>query len=393
MQPWPEPLGEAAYHGIVGDVVRLITPQTEADPAALLIHMLVFCGNCLGRDAAFTVEATEHFGNLFAVIAGNSSKARKGTSEGWIRRLLRQAQQGWERNQISTGLSTGEGLIERVRDMRNEKKLNKKSKQWEDEVVDQGVSDKRLLVVEEELSRALRAMRRSENILSAVLRLAWDGKPLGTITRNNPTRSTGALISLIGHITIVELRAELSELQAANGFGNRCLFACVKRSKLLPFGGNIDAAALNELAARLGEILKTHPVRPSFHVHFDITARALWENSYETLSKGGTRLFDALTARSEAQAIRVALIYALLDGQPAIGRRHLEAALEVIRYSNASVKYIFGDAIGNATADTILRTLRSNPEGLTRTEINNLFGRNAKAADIARASSWTARPE
>jgi hypothetical protein len=71
------------------------------------------------------------------------------------------------------------------------------------------------------------------------------------------------------------------------------------------------------------------------------------------------------------------------DGQPAIGRHHLEAALEIVRYSNASVKYIFGDAIGNATADTILRTLRSNPEGLTRTEINNLFGRNAKAADIA----------
>ena len=101
----------------------------------------------------------------------------------------------------------------------------------------------------------------------------------------------------------------------------------------------------------------------------------------------------ALTARSEAQAIRVALVYALLDGQSAIGRHHLEAALEIVRYSNASVKYIFGDAVGNATADTILRTLRSNPEGLTRTEINNLFGRNAKAADIARASSWTARPE
>jgi hypothetical protein len=109
----------------------------------------------------------------------------------------------------------------------------------------------------------------------------------------------------------------------------------------------------------------------------------LWENTYAELSKGGTRLFDALTARSEAQAIRVALIYALLDGQSAIGRHHLEAALEVVRYSNASVKYIFGDAIGNSIADTILRALRGNPQGLTRTDINNLFGRNIQASSIA----------
>jgi hypothetical protein len=202
------------------------------------------------------------------------------------------------------------------------------------------------------------------------------------MTRNNPITATGALISLVAHITIVELRAELSDLQAANGFGNRCLFACVKRSKLLPFGGNVDRAAMSEVATRLGQILKTHRTGP---VHFDTAARVLWENAYEELSKGGTRMFDALTARSEAQAIRVALIYALLDGQSAIGRHHLEAALEIVRYSNASVKYIFGDAVGNATADTILRTLRSNPEGLNRTEINNLFNRHTKAGDIAAA--------
>ena len=139
---------------------------------------------------------------------------------------------------------------------------------------------------------------------------------------------------------------------------------------------------MSELATSLGQILKTHRTGP---VHFDTAARVLWENTYAELSKGGTRLFDALTARSEAQAIRVALIYALLDGQSAIGRHHLKAALEIVRYSNASVKYIFGDAVGNATADTILRTLRRNPQGVNRTEIYNLFGRHTKAGDIAAA--------
>lgn len=36
------------------------------------------------------------------------------------------------------------------------------------------------------------------NILSAVLRQAWDGSDLRTLTKNSPTRATGAHVSLIG---------------------------------------------------------------------------------------------------------------------------------------------------------------------------------------------------
>ena len=47
----------------------------------------------------------------------------------------------------------------------------------------------------------------------------------------------------------------------------------------------------------------------------------------------------------------------------------------VVRYSNDSVRHIFGDRTGNGIADTILQALRANPSGLTRTQINNeLFG-------------------
>lgn len=203
------------------------------------------------------------------------------------------------------------------------------------------------------------------------------------MTRIHPITATDALISLVAHTTITELRQELTEVQSANGFGNRCLFACSKRSKLLPFGGAVDEPAISKLATRLGKIMDS---LPHGAITLDPAARALWCDVYEALSKGGTRLFDALTARAEAQALRVALIYALLDEQRQIGLAHLTAALEVIRYSNDSVRHIFGDATGNRTADTILRALRSNPEGLARTEISNdLFGRNARADDIAAA--------
>ncbi|MBM4438481.1 MAG: hypothetical protein FJ029_14920, partial [Actinobacteria bacterium] len=63
--PWPEPLAEAAFHGPVGDAVRAIAPHTEADPAALLVQMLVAVGNVMGRHAYVQVEADLHFPNLF----------------------------------------------------------------------------------------------------------------------------------------------------------------------------------------------------------------------------------------------------------------------------------------------------------------------------------------
>jgi hypothetical protein len=380
---WPKALSEQAYHGIAGEIVKLIEPQTEADPASLLFHLLVFCGNCAGNSAWVQVEATRHYPNLFTVIVGDTSKARKGTAERWARRILRQAHPAWEQSQTACGLSTGEGLIERVRDPRIEQKFEKNSSTWTDEVVDPGVSDKRLLVVEEELARPLRVMGRPDNTLSAVLRQAWDGSSLGIMTRGRPIKATGALISLIAHITITELRSELAEVQTANGFGNRCLFVCSKRSKLLPFGGRVDVAALDMVAARLRQIFEHAPQRV---MEFDRAAAELWIQEYERLSKGGTRMFDALTARAEAQVLRVAIIYALLDQQWQIGLAHLQAALELIRYSNDSVRHIWGDATGNRGADTILRALRRNPDGMSRAAIySDLFGRHSKADEIGAA--------
>ena len=60
-------------------------------------------------------------------------------------------------------------------------------------------------------------------------------------------------ISVIGHITEDELRARLTRTDVANGFGNRFMFMLVKRSKVLPFGGD---ALVDEVIFDLGERLK-----------------------------------------------------------------------------------------------------------------------------------------
>ena len=54
-----------------------------------------------------------------------------------------------------------------------------------------------------------------------------------------------------------------------------------------------------------------------------------------------------LLARAEAHLLRLALIYALVDGSATIGLSHLDAALALWDYAAASVAWIFGDLTGD----------------------------------------------
>jgi hypothetical protein len=78
------------------------------------------------------------------------------------------------------------------------------------------------------------------------------------------------------------------------------------------------------------------------------------------------------------------MICALLDCSPIIRREHLITALSVWEYAEASARYVFGDAVGDPIADEILRGVRATADGLTRTEIRDLFGRNKKESQIDR---------
>jgi hypothetical protein len=64
---------------------------------------------------------------------------------------------------------------------------------------------------------------------------------------------------------------------------------------------------------------------------------------------------------------------------------HLEAALAVWRYAADSARWIFGDSLGDPTADEIWALAKDRPGGVTRTEVRDLFSRNKKAREIDRA--------
>ena len=379
---WPEAAPEM-FHGLAGDIVRLIEPHTEADPVALLVQFLTAFGSAIGRSAHFTAEADQHFGNLFVVLVGISSKGRKGTSWSHIKKLFAQADAHWEAFCLQSGLSSGEGLIWHIRDAVEKPVKNKSTGEIELETIDPGIEDKRLLIMESEYGGVLRVAGRDGNTLSAILRDAWDRGRLQTMTKTNAAKATGAHVSVIGHVTDAELRRELSSTEAGNGFANRFLWVCARRSKLLPEGGCLQDEELLPLAVRLSDTIAAG--RQTGHLARDEDARALWYAVYPALSAGGPGLSGAVTSRAEAQTMRLALLYALLDGAGCIRHEHLTAALALWEYVEASARYIFGDSLGDPVADDILRALHAAPDGLTRNDLRELFQRHQSSGRVGQA--------
>lgn len=366
-QTWPA-LPAAALHGLAGDVVRTVDPHSEADPAAVLIQTLAAVGNVVGSGPHCKVESTRHALNLYAVLVGESSKARKGTSWGHIERLCSRVDQQWAQERVTGGLSSAEGLISEVRDDAHAPR------------------DRRLLIVQSEFASVLRVMGRDGNNLSPLLRAAWDSGNLRTLVKRDPLKATGAHISLVSHITRPELLRYLSDTEQHNGFANRLLWCCTKRSKSLPEGGSVPEAAVASLAGRLRKVVEWVRAAGEIEICRDEVARGLWAAVYPRLSEGLPGLLGAATSRAEAQVLRLSAVYAVLDCSSVIRVEHLRAALAVWDYCFASARFIFGDATGDPLADRIREALQgAGPDGLTRTQIRDLLGRHAPADRIAQA--------
>jgi hypothetical protein len=145
----------------------------------------------------------------------------------------------------------------------------------------------------------------------------------------------------------------------------------------------VDDVALAKLAERFRAAVEF--AQKAGRVTMTDEAANAWTATYEELSAERSGLLGAVTARAEAQAIRLALIFALLDSRNTIDTAHLNAAMAVWAYCDHSANLIFGDSLGDPVADDILLALRARPAGMTRTDISHLFGRHRTSDQIGAA--------
>lgn len=351
---WPT-LADAARYGLAGEVVAALEPHTEADPAGLLVTFLAAFGCYVGAGPHAIADGAQHPARLNVVLVGRTSRGRKGTVHANVARILEAADPYFAAERVFGGLASGEGLIAALEG-----------------------DDQRALVFEPEYARVLKVSARDGSTLSAILRDAWDRGRLRVLTRKDPLKVDGAHVSVIGHITVEELTRHLSDTETLNGYANRFLHVAVRRSKRLPEGGNLTDRQL----AALGEQVRSAAISARKITRLARTAAAsqLWGSIYNGIDDDVDGVLGAVTARAEAQMLRLSVVYALLDGSAAIDVAHLEAAKAVWDYCEASAVYIWGDATGDPQADKLLSALReAGAAGIDGTAQAALFGRHVTA--------------
>ena len=136
----------------------------------MLAHLLPAIGTLIGPGPTF-YAGNHQPPRVNCVVVGETNSGRKGTSASPIEELMNVVDPDLWKMQRVGGMSSGEGLIVKVADRQNE---------------DGNTThvEKRLFVLEEEFCRVLANMSRQGNILSPIIRQAFDNGNLSTLTVN-----------------------------------------------------------------------------------------------------------------------------------------------------------------------------------------------------------------
>lgn len=364
----PPALDRAVLHGLLGDIVKAAEPTTEADPIGVLVSLLAGVGVAVGTGPFIQVGNSRHPLLIWPLIFGRTGSGRKGEATDTAERFLRADPQLAELT--VTGLSSGEGLIERIRDPKDANDNG-------------GTMDKRLLVVEPEYAGTMARAKREGSTLGAVLRQAWDGRALSVMNRQ-ALYSSASHVGIIGHITPKEFRLRLSESDMAGGSYNRFLPVYVERSKRLPIPVGMDEALAKALGSALHNCIVA--ARSAGRIQLGADATALWvERIYDELTAADDEdhAWTEFTRRSAPYTLRIAALYAAIDGRSLIEADELDAAAKLVAYSVASAKYVLDRQARDPRADRIRRALDSaGATGMTRSAISALFSRNLTAAAL-----------
>lgn len=354
------------FYGLLGDIARSASDgrHSEGDPVGILVSLLAGVGALIGPKPHVDIGGTRHPLLVWSLLFGSTGSGRKGEATNYAERFLHAADLNLGAISAS-GLSSGEGVVERLRDREEDQKGN---------VV--GTDDKRLFLVESEFASVMARARREGSTLGAILRLAWDGKPLSILNRQQIVAS-GTHIAIVAHIAPTEFRKRMSEVDMAGGTFNRFLPVYVERSLSLPLPVPIPAVLLTTMGRRLSTAVELARVIGEITIGPD--AEAEWRaHLYEEMNGDldDDQAWSEFTRRMPAYARRISALYAALDGRSVVALDDLLPAVALCRYAIASARFVLGDARRDPRADRLRRAVEDAPEGLTKTQARDVFGRN-----------------
>lgn len=366
-------LHPAALHGPLGQVLARVAPTTEAHPAGILLQLIALLGAIIGDGPHVVIGGSRHPARIWPMICGQTGSGRKGESLAQAKKFLTSFSSYssfisyFVERCLAQGMSSGEGLIAHFQPP------NAKDEDPE--------PDRRLAVTEVEFGRTLAASKRDGSTLGPVLRTLWEEDSAQVMTRAEPLKVSGIHLVVIAHITPRELRMKLSDADVAGGTVNRFLPALVKQPKLL-FNETEDPDT-SDLAEYIGERVHTTHHAPARRYRRTDVAQSYWCQIYQVLSDADMDgPLGEIIARAPAYVLRLALLYAVLDGSDDIEPEHLKAGLAIVKYSIDSARSIFGDHAGSDETKLTSALSAAGPDGLTRAQISKVFSGNKNSHEL-----------
>lgn len=362
--PPPSAAGEM-YHGLLGEIVHAASPSTEADPVGVLASLLSGTGAIIGPGAFVQIGNTQHPLLVWPLLFGRTGAGRKGEAGETANVFLQRAAATFLDISV-TGLSSGEGLIERIRDPN-----------LEDDKDTGGTSDKRLAVTEPEFASVMARAKREGSTLGYVLREAWTGKPLSVLNRR-ALHASNSHVAIVGHVTPKEFRLRLADADMSGGTFNRFLPVYVERSKRLPIPSGVPAATVEKLGDRLSKALTA--ARSAGAIGLTQDAVQLWTAEvYDEMTEADDEdaAWTEFARRAAPYCRRIAALYAVIDGRTDVSKGDLMAAAAFVRYSVDTARFVLDGRRRDPRADRIVRALDgAGARGLNKTKVSALFSRN-----------------
>lgn len=382
-----------AYHGPAGEYVRRIESEIEVDRLSVLVQLVTALGVLVGRRVFTGGNGPRHYPNLFTLVVGKTGVG-KGCASSLVQDFCRQVDPAFTRLVHGHPESTP-GLIGFVSDGMIHPELGRRPAAGtrSEAYPITPVTDKRCLVICEEMQATIAAKSRSGSSLTEALKCAWDGKDLENNTKM-PIRATDPHIGFIGHITPEELQDTLPRLRTdrSNGFTNRFLLVNAHRVRSLPFGGSIPACGdlcetVKERLQKLGGV-DSPATLLEIEIEFAEESRETWRDFYEHLREGNPFLvgLEGFTERLAPIVKRVAVIYAVLDGEFAIRNVHLNAAIALCLAALDAVRELLPPTPGTKSSLQLEQKTRDLMNGaldwFTRTDVMDKFHRHVDAEQL-----------
>jgi hypothetical protein len=376
----PPVIDPTAFYGPIGEIAIGLQQSTEASPISILSCALVYFGNAMGRKYYLQLDQA-HYPKIYVALVGTTASGRKGTADVQARRIIDAVDPLWVQFRHN-GLSTGEGMLQVLQENSD------------------GIIPRPAVFTEREFAAVLKRADRRGNTLNTFIRDAWDNEALSNSTKKDPIRIDDHHISICAHITPAELKRLLSNDDVSNGFSNRFKWIHSQRTARRPGAKGFFAADFQPQITRLQAAVKALQARftaagqQPISVPFDAPADKLWkEQLYLELDIDSDQdtVLTLMCSRQAQQVCRIALIFALADGEQAIQVKHLQAACAIASYCWDTVDYMlsrdwWGDA-GNAhdpagMAPKVLQALQEQGP-MTRTTISyQVFHRHRTAKEI-----------